>query len=208
MNHSPIVWALAQGFTAYSLGALLVLAATAFTEDRFPQQMGVRWTGWGLLAALAGLQLAQIRREVLSQMRAQSPAVHGRGDALHAGRSTGQCLGQQLGQQQYFNSAGTQQCGEGVVLLLRPGHPGQPVEEQRVVVAGGEPLQLGAGPVQDDRTQRADFGVNAKTGLGHSLTVAPEVPPTRRTRTDPRVFAARRRRWLCSSQALYRSVNG
>ena len=27
MNHSPIVWALAQGFTAYSLGALLVLAA-------------------------------------------------------------------------------------------------------------------------------------------------------------------------------------
>ena len=49
--------------------------------------------------------------------------------------------------------------GERVVLLLRPGDPGQPVEQQRVVVARREPLQLGAGAVQDDGPQRADLGV-------------------------------------------------
>ena len=55
-----------------------------------------------------------------------------------------------------------------VVLLLGLGHPGQAVEQQRVVVARGQPLQLGARAVQDDDPQRADLGVGAQHGVGHT----------------------------------------
>ena len=41
-------------------------------------------------------------------------------------------------------------CGERVVLVLRPRHPRDAVEEQAVVVARGQPLQLRSGPVEHD----------------------------------------------------------
>jgi len=59
---------------------------------------------------------------------------------------------ERLGQQVDSSSTSTprtQQAGELVMLLLRPRHPGQPVEEQLVVVARVESAQLGAGTVQD-----------------------------------------------------------
>ncbi|MDT8990482.1 helix-turn-helix domain-containing protein [Curvibacter sp. APW13] len=42
----------------YSLGALLVLAATHFNAKQYPQHRGVRWAGRGLLASLGVLQVA------------------------------------------------------------------------------------------------------------------------------------------------------
>ena len=60
-----------------------------------------------------------------------------------------------------------QQRGEGVVLILGARHPGQAVEEQGVVVAGGQSLQFRARPVQDDGAQRADLGVGAQHGVRH-----------------------------------------
>ena len=67
--------------------------------------------------------------------------------------------------------------GERVVLLLRLGHPGQPVEQQRVVVARRQPLQFGAGAVQDDDPQRADLGVHPQRGLGHTKHRIATRPP-------------------------------
>ena len=86
---------------------------------------------------------------------------------MNPGSTAGQCLGEQVREQQYLDAPGPEQRGESVVLLLRAGHPGQSVEEQRIVVAGGEPLQFDTGPVQDDRPQAADLGVDAEPGCGH-----------------------------------------
>ncbi|MBK7001125.1 MAG: AraC family transcriptional regulator [Rhodoferax sp.] len=49
---------IAQLFTGYSFGALLVLALTHFNVHQYPEQRSVRWVGWALLAALALLQTA------------------------------------------------------------------------------------------------------------------------------------------------------
>lgn len=48
---------IAQLFTGYSLGTLLVLALTHFNAQQYPQQPGACWAGRGLLGALAVLQL-------------------------------------------------------------------------------------------------------------------------------------------------------
>lgn len=48
---------LAQLFTGYSLGTLLVLALTQFNARQYSQQPVARWAGRGLLAALGVLQL-------------------------------------------------------------------------------------------------------------------------------------------------------
>ena len=62
-------------------------------------------------------------------------------------------------------------CGEGVVLLLRAVHPRDAVEEQLVVVARGEPPQLGPGAVQHHRAQPAHLagGAHGRGGLGNSV---------------------------------------
>jgi hypothetical protein len=43
------------------------------------------------------------------------------------------------------------------VFLLRPGHPRQTVEQQGVVVAGCQALQLGPRSMQDDDPKPADL---------------------------------------------------
>lgn len=47
---------IAQLFTGYSFGALLVLALTHFNAHQYPEQRSVRCLGWALLATLALLQ--------------------------------------------------------------------------------------------------------------------------------------------------------
>ena len=102
-----------------------------------------------------GLERAQVLRKFLGQWQSEAARVDGRGDALHAGGTTDQRLGQQLAEQQHLDTAGTQHRRKGIVFLLGLGHPGQPVEQQHVVVARGQPLQLGARAMQDDHPQRA-----------------------------------------------------
>ena len=98
-----------------------------------------------------GIQRAQVRREFLRQWQAQSSRVDRRRNAVHAGGAAGQRLGQQFAEQQHLDATRPQQVGERVVLLLRLGHPGQPVEQQRVVVARSQSLQFGPRAVQDRR---------------------------------------------------------
>ncbi len=47
---------IAQLFTGYAFGALLVLALTHFNAHQYPEQRSVRYSGWALLATLALLQ--------------------------------------------------------------------------------------------------------------------------------------------------------
>ena len=70
-------------------------------------------------------------------------------------------LGEQVGEVEHLDVALAQRGGEGVVLVLRAGDPRDAVEEQLVVVARGEPLQLGTGPVQHHGPEPADLGVGA-----------------------------------------------
>ena len=53
-----------------------------------------------------------------------------------------------------------QHLGEAVVLLLGAVHPQHVVEEQAVLVAGGQAQHLRAGAVQDHLAQAADLGVD------------------------------------------------
>lgn len=71
-------------------------------------------------------------------------------------------LPQQLPEQMHGHTAVPQHLGEGVVLLLRPLHPEDVVEEQPVLVGGCEPFQLEVGPVHDHLTEPSDLGVDVK----------------------------------------------
>jgi len=102
----------------------------------------------------------QVGAQRVGQVDTQPPLVD-RG--MHTGRPGPRVVqrrDQQVGQQQHLDTPGAQQVGEDVVLLLRAVHPGDAVEEQLVVVARGEPLQLGTRPVQQNRAQRADLAVD------------------------------------------------
>ena len=54
------------------------------------------------------------------------------------------------------------------MFLLRARNPGQPVEQQLVIVAGVESAQLSAGPVQDGDPQRSHLGIGAQLNNTHS----------------------------------------
>ena len=78
-------------------------------------------------------------------------------------------LGEQVGQVEHLDAAVAQLGRERVVLVLGAGHPRDAVEEQLVVVARGEPLQLRPGPVQHHRPQPADLAVRAVGRLGRVM---------------------------------------
>ena len=84
-----------------------------------------------------------------------------RGDRVVARLVLLEGLGEQVGQVEHLDAAAAQRLGERVVLVLRPADPRDPVEQQAVVVARGEPLQLGPGTVQHHRPQPADLAVGA-----------------------------------------------
>ena len=81
-------------------------------------------------------------------------------------------LGEQVAQDEHLDAVPAQRLGELVVLLLSPLDPGNAVEEQVGGVARRQPGQLGAGPVQHDRTQPADLAVGAVRTLVGSVTSA------------------------------------
>ncbi|GIM90169.1 hypothetical protein Ato02nite_019620 [Paractinoplanes toevensis] len=64
------------------------------------------------------------------------------------------------GEVEHLHAAIAQRVSEAIVLLLRPADPRDTVEEQRVVVPRSQPGELGSGPMEQDRTQRADLTVD------------------------------------------------
>ena len=72
-------------------------------------------------------------------------------------------LAQQVAEEVHRDAPVAQHIGEAVVLLRAPAHPQDVVEEQRVLVAGGEPLQLQIGAVQDDAAQPPGLGVDMES---------------------------------------------
>jgi hypothetical protein len=87
--------------------------------------------------------------------------VHDGGNALMSGRWFAQRLGQQVGQVEHLDSVVAKRLGERVVLLLRTADPWDAVEQQLVVVAGGEPLQLRSRPMEQDGPEPTDLRVGA-----------------------------------------------
>src|SRR5690606_37913048 len=64
-------------------------------------------------------------------------------------------------------------------FFLRAGHPRDRVEQQRIVVARGEPLELVYRAVQQHRAQRAYFTVDVRGGFGclaHPLSLGFSTP--------------------------------
>ena len=98
---------------------------------------------------------------------------------------------QQVGEQVHGDALLAQHLGEAVVLLLGAVHPQHVVEQQPVLVARGEPQQLGAGTVQDHLAQAPDLGVDPKAA-GREPVIAPFHHPRRpggemeAVRLDPR----------------------
>ena len=78
---------------------------------------------------------------------------------------------EQVGEQVHGDALVAQHLGEAVVLLLGAVHPQHVVEEQPVLVAGGQAEQLRAGAVQDHLAQASDLGVDPEwSGTGESGT--------------------------------------
>jgi hypothetical protein len=120
------------------------------------------------LAQLARTEVGQVGGDPLAEGVAEPRIVqHSGGQRLPRGRH-GQRLIQEFAQVEHLDAVPAQGVREGVVLLLRPAHPGDAVEQQGVVVAGGQPRELGTRPVQHDRGEPADFAVDV-VGHGSSL---------------------------------------
>ena len=122
------------------------------------------------ISTCASVAASSVRRYAESSCasgRPEPPRVDRGGDAVHPSRATGQRLDEQVAEQQHLDTPRPQQFGERVVFLLRLGHPGQPVEQQRIVVAGRQPLHLGAGAVKDHDAQRANLRVCAQHRTCH-----------------------------------------
>ena len=134
-------------------------------------------------ARSSGASPRQVRGRGPLQRGAQPGVVDRRGDQLGAGGRERQHLGQQPVQVQHLDAAVAQRLGERVVLLLRAVDPGDAVEEQLVVVARGQPPQLGPGPVQQHGAQPADLAGGAherrvgRTGSWAEAGTAAVPPP-------------------------------
>ena len=89
-----------------------------------------------------------------------------RGDRVLAGVLAGERLDQQVDEVEHLDVAVAQRLRERVVLVLGAADPRDAVEEQLVVVARGQPLQLRSGPVEHHGLESADLGVGTVRG-GH-----------------------------------------
>jgi hypothetical protein len=115
-----------------------------------------------------GVQSGHVVGDPAAQCVADPPVVEGGGDQLGARLGYGQRLGEQPSKVEDLDAAGAQGLGEGVVLLLSAPDPGNPVEEEGVVVAWRQTRQLRPRTMQQDGCQSADFTVYV---WGHSRSV-------------------------------------
>lgn len=92
------------------------------------------------------------------------------------GLPDGHGLGEQVAEEVDGDPTVAQHVGEPVVFRARPAHPQHVVEEERVLVAGGEPFELEIGPVQDDAAQPPGLGVDMESHAS-ILTIRTRVHP-------------------------------
>ncbi|SKY96282.1 Uncharacterised protein [Mycobacteroides abscessus subsp. massiliense] len=140
-------------------------AAQRKLVERHPTHEHIRQIG--------GIQRSQIRRKVLRQRVTQSARINRRRDALYPGRAAGKRLPQQIREQQHLDTTGTQHLRESVVLLLGASDPGQPVEQQLIVVSWSQPLEFVAGPVQHHCPQPPHLRIGTQyRDIRHEKTLA------------------------------------
>ena len=150
---------------------------------------------------LLGALVVQRLRQVGPQRVAEVQAGHRAGDRVLAGVRALQRLGEQVGQVEHLDVTVAQRLGEGVVLVLGAADPRDPVEEQLVVVAGREPLQLRTRPVQHHRSESADLAVGPvavrRTLVRHSRKRSARAPTAAQSaRTQAWWWSSRRERRL------------
>ncbi len=130
------------------LGVLEQLAL-GHTADQVAHQGVVVETGEGVVERVGG-------------HRPVDPLVEGGVQDVRTRLRNRHRLAQQLVEQVHLDAEVAQRLREPVVLLLGALHPQHVVEEVRVLVRGGEPLQLEVRPVQDRLAQQADLRVHVQ----------------------------------------------
>ncbi len=120
--------------------------------------------------------LGELRRRHLVEPRAQdrsgelADVVHRDAPIEHpgAGVRIDERLGEEIVQLEHLDAALAHLEDEVVVILLRFVHPEHIVEEQRLGVAGRQPLVRQARPADHHRSQRADFAMDSNCVHGSS----------------------------------------
>ena len=159
-------------------------ASIEVTRPNPPRTSSLRMPGGEVAGQLGRRAVVQQPEQVAAHRLADVEVGQRLGDRVVAGLGQLQGLGEQVGQVEHLDVAGPQRGGELVVLVLRLRHPGDGVEEELVVVARGEPLQLGPGAVQHDRAQPTDLAVGVVLG---GAVLMPGTLPRRQARLpDPR----------------------
>jgi len=169
-------------------GVALVEQVRQRRQDEAVRVQGVEGDALGLRAELGDLALGDPAGQELGQPGRIQPAhrgpERGRGQrplparVEHPVQDPGPGLGdvQRLGQQVavvvHGHAAVPQRAGEGVVLLLGPGHPEHVVEQQISSVVRGQPLQFEVRAVQDHLPQAADLGVNVEHAFPSKQSVS------------------------------------
>ena len=82
---------------------------------------------------------------------------------------------EQLGEVEHLHPVVPQGVGELIVLVLRPVHPGDPVQQQPVLAAGGHPPQLRSRTVDEDGAKAADLTVHTM-GVRHDPPSSSRAP--------------------------------
>ena len=106
------------------------------------------------------MEVVHVPADDRTQRGPEPRVLQHRGDGRLPGVLVGQRLLQQLAEVEHLDAVVAQRLREPVVLLLGPVHPRDPVEQQLVVVPRGQPLELGARAVQQDRTEPAHLAVD------------------------------------------------
>ena len=119
------------------------------------------------MGQLAGVAAGQPVAQPGSEPRAEPGGGDRRVEHLVAGAVKLQRLLEQAVQVEHLDAALDERVGERVVLLARALDPEDVVEQQRVLVARRQPLELAVGPVQQHPPQRPDLraDVCARGGL-------------------------------------------
>jgi hypothetical protein len=126
--------------------------------------------------------VGQVGGDAGPQRVAEPRIVQHAGGELVPGDRHGERLGEQLSEVQHLDVVFAERVRERVVLGLRPAHPRDRVEQQRVVVARGQAGQFVARSVQHDRCEPADLTVHvvrhgpeprplAETGRSSAVTL-------------------------------------